>query len=213
MENPNTNDPQPSTSTFATNWEKLVNLDLETAWSMPSPQNPIAINTNKNTQSQLEIHQSHESLSQSENNKIPETNDAIDRQLKQFFIRKTPGDTYRVDDRSKGKIIIKDVWIPINDTTNQIIQFLKEHTIPDRIFYCYFYHEEYYQMFCDVYKSIFDQRGPKLIRCTSRVTLITNVNEQTDLIRKHHEGKTHTYTEVYKKHISNYIEMTTGQTC
>ncbi|XP_028037319.1 uncharacterized protein LOC114248310 [Bombyx mandarina] len=122
--------------------------------------------------------------------RMPEIDDAIDRQLKQFHIRKTPGNQYRFEDRSKGKTMIKDVWIPINDTKQQIIQFLKEHTIPDRTFHCYFHHEEFYPLFCEVFKTTFSNRGPKLIKCNTRVTLIENISEQTDLIRKYHEGKT-----------------------
>ncbi|KAJ0169943.1 hypothetical protein K1T71_014549 [Dendrolimus kikuchii] len=65
-----------------------------------------------------------------ENNGIPVLSDAIDKQLKPFYIRSTPGSTYRVDDRSTSpRIVIKDVFIPVNNTEAEIIRFLKEHTI------------------------------------------------------------------------------------
>ncbi|VVD06162.1 unnamed protein product [Leptidea sinapis] len=47
--------------------------------------------------------------------------DAIDRKLKQFHIRSTPGLEYRVDNRSKT--VIKDVFIPINNTEQEIILY------------------------------------------------------------------------------------------
>lgn len=125
-----------------------------------------------------------------ENPGIPIIPDAIDRQLKQFYIRSTPGSTYRVDDRStNSRVVIKDVFIPINDTETEIIRFLKEHTIADRTFHCYFYSEDLYIAFSRVYTTVFNDRGPKLYRCTSRVTLVENKTEQTDIIRKFHEGK------------------------
>ncbi|VVC87819.1 unnamed protein product [Leptidea sinapis] len=56
-----------------------------------------------------------------ENAGIPILTDAIDRQLKQFHIRSTPGLEYRVDNRStNSKTVIKDVFIPINNTEQEI---------------------------------------------------------------------------------------------
>lgn len=125
-----------------------------------------------------------------ENNGIPIISDAIDRQLKQFYVRSTPGSTYRVEDRStNSRTVIKDVFIPVNNTESEIIKFLKEHTIADRVFHCYFYDENLYLAFSRVYTTIFNDRGPKLIRCTSRVTLVENKTEQQELIKRYHEGK------------------------
>ncbi|CAK1592478.1 unnamed protein product [Parnassius mnemosyne] len=95
-----------------------------------------------------------------ENNGIPILSDAIDRQLKQFHIRSTPGSTYRVENRStNSRTVIKDVFIPVNNTEKEIIQFLKEHTIADRVFYCYFYNEELYLAFSRVYTTVFSVLG------------------------------------------------------
>lgn len=121
---------------------------------------------------------------------IPTCLDAIDKQMKQFYIRSSPGTKYRVEERSKGNFIIKDVFIPINETESEVINFLKEHTIADRKFHCYFHNNELYPIFCKVVGSVFDNRGPKLFRCLSRVTLVDNKREQIDLIKKYHEGKT-----------------------
>ncbi|CAF4800983.1 unnamed protein product [Pieris macdunnoughi] len=203
------NNPQPSTSAEDID---LENIDIRTLLDIPIT--PDNTSQPQETETQCDIiipHQEQIQPSQSKTNKtstdnIPKIDDAIDRQLKQFHIRKTPGDTYRIDDRSKGKIVIKDVWIPINNTREQIIQFLKEHTIPDRIFHCYFHHEEYFPIFCEAYKTIFNNRGPKLIRCMNRVTLIENIPEQIELIRKYHEGKTihRGIQETYKHIHRNY---------
>lgn len=202
------NQPQPSTSTDDLDIE---NIDIRTLLDMPITPDNVDKNNSKNSQDTLN--------EQNSENKIREINDAIDRQLKQFHIRKTPGDSYRIEDRSKGKMIIKNVWIPINNTKNQIIQFLKEHTIPDRTFYFFFHHEDFIPIFNYVYKTIFNNRGPKLIRCLTRVTLIENINEQNQLICKYHEGKTlhrgiqETYKHIHRnyhwpnmlKTIQNYI--------
>ncbi|CAH2088138.1 unnamed protein product [Euphydryas editha] len=142
-----------------------------------------------------------------ENQGIPILEDAIDRQLKQFHIRSTPGSTYRVDNRSTtSRKIIKDVFIPVNNTEEEIIQFLKEHTIADRVFHCYFYNEDLYRAFSRVYTTIFNDRGPKLFRCTTRVTLVENKTEQQEIIKKYHEGKTihRGIQETYKKIHRNY---------
>lgn len=125
-----------------------------------------------------------------ENQGIPIVTDAIDRQLKQFYIRSTPGSEYRVDDRStNARVVIKDVFIPVNNTEPEIVRFLKEHTIADRTFYCFFHSEDLYLAFSRIYTTVFNDRGPKLFRCTARVTLVENKTEQTDIIKKFHEGK------------------------
>lgn len=142
-----------------------------------------------------------------ENQGIPILTDAIERQLKQFHIKSTPGSKYRVENRvTNTKMVIKDVFIPVNDTENQIVQFLKEHTIPARVFHCYFYNEELYHAFSRVYTTIFNDRGPKLFRCTAKVTLVENVSEQNELIKKYHEGKTvhRGIQETYKQLHRNY---------
>lgn len=142
-----------------------------------------------------------------ENRGIPILEDAIDRQLKQFHIRSTPGSTYRVDNRStNSRIIIKDVFIPINNTEQEIIRFLRDHTIADRIFHCYFHNEELYHAFSRVYTTVFNERGPKLFKCTSRVTLVEAKQEQQEIIKKYHEGKTvhRGIQETYKQIHRNY---------
>lgn len=156
---------------------------------------PMSIDANTDTMSpvtqQEELVSTNHTQPDNENQGIPILSDAIDRQLKQFHIRSTPGSTYRVDNRAtNARSILKDVFIPVNNTEAEIVRFLKEHTIPDRIFHCYFYDEELYHAFSRVYTTIFNDRGPKLIRCTSRVTLVENKAEQQELIKKYHEGKT-----------------------
>lgn len=142
-----------------------------------------------------------------ENNGIPILEDAIDRQLKQFHIRSTPGTTYRVENRStNSRVVVKDVFIPVNNTEQEIIRFLKEHTIADRLFHCYFYTEDLYPAFARVYTTIFNDRGPKLVKCTKRVTLVENKTEQQEIIKKYHEGKTihRGIQETYKQIHRNY---------
>lgn len=133
-------------------------------------------------------------------------NDAIDKQSKQFHIRSSPGNEYNVIDKSKNNFTIKEVYIPINNTENEIIKFLREHTIADRKFHCYFYDEKLYPLFCKVYGTIFDNRGPKLFKCSSRVTYVDNQDEQKHIIIKYHEGKNihRGVQETYKRLKKNY---------
>lgn len=181
------------------NDQDFSNIDIRTLLGMPTT--PEIVTQSSQNESVDEILENTDPIIDSID-KMPEIDDAIDRQLKQFHIRKSPGDTYRIDDRSKGKTVIKDVWIPINNTENEIINFLKEHTIPDRIFHCYFHHEDFFPLFCKLFKTIFSNRGPKLVRCKSRVTLIENIPEQLEIIRKYHEGKTiHRGIQETYKHI------------
>ncbi|VVC93689.1 unnamed protein product [Leptidea sinapis] len=45
----------------------------------------------------------------------------------------TPESTYRIENRStSSRQVIKDVFIPVNNTEEEIIKFLKEHTVADR---------------------------------------------------------------------------------
>lgn len=120
------------------------------------------------------------------------------------LIRRTK---YRVENRStNSRTVIKDVFIPVNNTESEIVQFLKEHTIADRVFHCYFYDEQLYMLFSRVYTTIFNDRGPKLFKCTSRVTLVENKSEQEAIIKKYHEGKTmhRGIQETYKQIHRNY---------
>lgn len=182
-----------------------TSVEPQPSTSFVDPQTSTSQDENVDVSSLIEIPIVSNVDSPNKNN-LPQTTDAIDRQLKQFYIRQSPGSEYRVEDRSKGRTIIKDVFIPINDTQNQIIKFLLEHTIADRVFHCYFYQEELYEVFDKVYKTIFNDRGPKLIRCLSRVTRVENRNEQVDLIKKYHEGKTlhRGIQETYKQIHRNY---------
>lgn len=175
------------------------NIDAENDVNMDRPQSerPIQSQIDETDQTSVETEDPEQLVStnhtqpDNDNKGIPILSDAIDRQLKQFHIRSTPGSEYRVDNRStSSRIVIKDVFIPINNTEEEIIKFLKEHTVADRIFHCYFYDENLYLAFSRVYTTIFNDRGPKLIRCKSRVTLVENKSEQQELIKKYHEGKT-----------------------
>lgn len=90
--NQNINDPEPNTS--HDNFH-LTPIDIRTLLDMPITPDNIS------QESQPEL--------PGITVKIPQVDDSIDRQLKQLHIRKTAGNICRVDDRSKGKTVIKDV--------------------------------------------------------------------------------------------------------
>lgn len=213
--------------TETNNSQSLIELINEVQPSSESPINPTNINnptTTSNTENDLSTIDMRTLLDmpttpmqnneQSDiNNQAPLSNsdiincpDAIDKQLKQFHIRSSPGSEYRIEDKSKSNFTIKHVFIPINNTKTEIVKFLKENTIADRKFHCYFYDEELYPLFCEVYKSVFDNRGPKLYRCTTKVTLVHEKEEQIEIIKKYHEGKNihRGIQETFKKLKKNY---------
>ncbi|EEZ99858.1 Retrovirus-related Pol polyprotein from transposon 412-like Protein [Tribolium castaneum] len=61
-----------------------------------------------------------------------------------------------------------------------------------------------YKDFCRTFSKTFNDDAPILKRCTKRITLVTNKDEQQDLIKNHHEGKTNhrgireTYTKLQR---------------
>lgn len=183
---------QPSTSTLTplSPNNDTYDIDIRTLLDMPIiPENVVI-----------------DQVNQSDKTKIPSCDDAIDKQLKQFHIRSAPGTQYRVEDKSKNNRIIKDIYIPINNTEPEIIKFLQEHTVAARKFHCYFHGENLYDTFSQVYKSTFNNRGPKLIRCLTRITTVYDNKEQIEIIKKYHEGKNihRGIQETYSKIKKNY---------
>lgn len=175
--------------------DELLNTDIRTLLEMPvTPENNNNTKENENDISSLG------------SNEIPICQDAIDKHLKQFHIKSAPGTEYTLNDRSKRNCMIKDVFIPINNTREETIKFLKENTIADRKCYCYFHSEELYNTFNEVYKTTFDNRGRKLYRCMNRIQVVENKDEQKLIIKKYHEGKTlhRGIQETYKQIKKNY---------
>lgn len=207
--NPEHNDNRHNTDrTDNTNDQPINNNDVEIRYNNPSQTGQTGTDSMSIvTLDPDQLVSTNHTQPDNENNGIPILSDAIDKQLKQFYIRSTPGSTYRVEDRStNSRTVIKDVFIPVNNTESEIVKFLKEHTIADRVFHCYFYDEHLYLAFSKVYTTIFNDRGPKLIRCTSRVTLVENKTEQQELIKRYHEGKSshRGIQETYKQLQRNY---------
>lgn len=62
-------------------------------------------------------------LNQTDNKEIPCCTDAIDKQLKQFHVRSTPRLEYTVEERYKTNFTTKHVFIPINNTNENIVRF------------------------------------------------------------------------------------------
>ncbi|KAL0859582.1 hypothetical protein ABMA27_010718 [Loxostege sticticalis] len=182
----------------------VCDVDIRTLLDIPVTPNDTQSQRNENMDG---ITDNDDVITDDSNKIIPTCPDAIDKQLKQFHIRSSPGNEYRIEDHSKKNFVIKNVFIPINNTEEQVIKFLREHTIADRKFFCYYHNEELFPIFCKVLNSVFDNnRGPKLVRCLTRVTLVDNANEIEQLIKRYHEGKTihRGIQETYKKLRKNY---------
>ncbi|KAL0849026.1 hypothetical protein ABMA28_013399 [Loxostege sticticalis] len=182
----------------------VCDVDIRTLLDIPVTPSDTQSQRNENMDG---IADNDDVITDDSNKIIPTCPDAIDKQLKQFHIRSSPGNEYRIEDHSKKNFVIKNVFIPINNTEEQVIKFLREHTIADRKFFCYYHNEELFPIFCKVLNSVFDNnRGPKLVRCLTRVTLVDNANEIEQLIKRYHEGKTihRGIQETYKKLRKNY---------
>lgn len=107
----------------------------------------------------------------------------------QFFISSNPN-IYEVNtERENGNKIIK-VKIPNENNENYIVSLIKEYMSGRNNHYLYFESEKLYKNFCTVYIKHFNDNGPKIIRCTQKVTVIDDINDQLELINTHHTGKT-----------------------
>ena len=139
--------------------------------------------------------------SRRENNETPRTinicEDAIDRKERQIFITTVfanPSSRPKII-KENGMTIIK-AHIPQDNNNQQIKDVLIDYCEPKRHYYCFFDTERMYRDFCKVYNETFNAEAP--------ILKITDKNEQKELIRDHHEGKTNhrgireTYTRLQR---------------
>ncbi|EFA12582.1 Retrovirus-related Pol polyprotein from transposon opus-like Protein [Tribolium castaneum] len=105
------------------------------------------------------------------------------------------------------------------NNNEEIKNLLIEFCEPKKHYYCFFDNERMYKDFCRTFSKTFNDDAPILKRCTKRITLVTNKDEQQDLIKNHHEGKTNhrgireTYTRLQRLYywpkltldVSNFI--------
>ena len=113
----------------------------------------------------------------------------INNKKKQYIIKPCSGD-FEVETKIEEGCKIVTAKIPFETNENIIIKFMKEYIGDKGNQYLYFESEKMYQDFCNTYVKHFNNKGPRMIRCTTRVTLVKNINDQLELVAQHHVGKT-----------------------
>ena len=88
-----------------------------------------------------------------------------------------------------GNKLIK-AKIPDGNNENLIFKFIKEYFSNKGNHYVYFESEKMYKDFCKVYVKNFNNNGPKIIRCNTKLITVNDKEDQLEIIKLHHEGKT-----------------------
>lgn len=132
----------------------------------------------------------HSNFNETTNNGIPILDEAVDNKPNQIIVLPSPDKIMNVTNNNYEHLKINILKIPKELNKYLILKFLQTYTTSDKTYHMYFHTDKLYQDFCQVYLKNFSERGPKLIRCTKRLNLIREVEEQLLLIRNHHEGKT-----------------------
>ena len=150
---------------------------------------------------------------------IPILNEAIDNKTNQIIVKTVLAGKMQIKITKEEDRNISNVIMPQDNNEGEILEFLKEYTIPKKKYFIYFDKEAMYKKFCRVYTEHFNDEGPKLIRCTTRITTINDTEEQQQIIENYHQGKTNHrgitetlkhlqrlyYWKNMKKSVSEYI--------
>ncbi|KAL0860680.1 hypothetical protein ABMA27_010024 [Loxostege sticticalis] len=131
------------------------------------------------------------SVSNREHEGIPILNEAIDTKPKQIIVYKWLMDKIQVKDKSNNKQRILEVHLPINKE-DLVKNFFKEYVDFKHKYFIYFEDKDSFRpTFTHVVTQLYKKGTINLVECTERIiNLTSSENEQVDLIRKYHEGKT-----------------------
>jgi hypothetical protein len=121
---------------------------------------------------------------------IPILDEAIDSKNPQFFIKQHNRSETEVSQQHNNTQKIYHVSIPGTNNYRNILEFIKHYTAPGKKFYFFFENDELYRQFNRICLEHFNARGPKIIRCTRRCTYVESRDEQNEIIKRYHEGKT-----------------------
>ena len=128
----------------------------------------------------------HSNLNEEPKNSIPITPLAIDVQKIQFFIETHIYPTTATIDMNDGKIIYH-VKLDKNNLSPELLNIMKE-LMPQGTYHIYT-NDEIYKEMCNIYIQHFNDKGPKITRCTTRVRIIDKKEEKLEIIIQYHEGK------------------------
>lgn len=120
---------------------------------------------------------------------IESTNDAIDVKPRQILIHRWYKNAICENDRSEDDMQITEVFLPLGNT-KLIKNFLKKHIDIKNRYYIYFEEDQFREDFTKVIKKLYKEGIKKFIECTQRVVLLTDEEDQKNLIMNYHKGKT-----------------------
>lgn len=82
------------------------------------------------------------------------------------------------------------VQISKSNFEQDIINFVKEYIIPDKMYHLYFDNPNTYEPFCEVLRKNFKWPSIKFKRCTIKLIDVTDKNSIKEIIQNYHESKT-----------------------
>jgi hypothetical protein len=130
------------------------------------------------------------SISNREHEGIPILDEAIDTKPKQLIVYKWFFDKFSVNDISNKKQRILEIQMPLNKD-HLVKDFLKEYVDFKHKYFIYFEDTSFRPIFTRVITQLYKKDMIKLVECTKRVINLTeSEQDQIDVIRKYHEGKT-----------------------
>lgn len=131
----------------------------------------------------------HSTLTEEPNNSIKILHEAIDSKPNQILINEILTEDLRTKIEKRKHQTIMHVQLPKHDRENKIIQLFKEYVTDARTYYIYC-SDEIYKVMCEIYIKIFNNKGPKIVRCTDKLIVIINPEEQLEMIKNYHESHT-----------------------
>lgn len=166
-------EPQPSTSGIQNLTPKRKIIILEDKVLKPPDQTIQTIHSNNE---------------ETENDGIKILDEIINNKSRQLLIKPNAHDTIETNQNDFKTLKITEVKIP-KFNKKLIFEFLRDFTSLGTTIYLYFFDDEQYKIFNDVYMKNFSGKGLKLIKCTKIVNYVREKGEQVMLIKFQHEGK------------------------
>ena len=183
----------PSPNIIESEKEEIINLcdtDSEETLSVKSRHgSPYSIpcpSSSTVTASETEtIHSARDTESEG----IPILQEAIDTKPNQILVYTWLINKISVKNLSRPKQRILEVHLP-TDRPDLVRQFLKEYIRNKTKYFIYFEDKTHRRQFTEIVISLFKKEHVQFRECTKRVIFIDDENDQREIVKKYHEGKT-----------------------
>ena len=122
---------------------------------------------------------------------VPITESAVNYGANQIIVSQvlhSPAKTKQIILFEKKRRFI--VQLSDNNFENDIMQFVKEHIIPNKLYSIYFENPNTYEPFCEVVRKNFKWPSLRFKRCLKKLIDVIDKPEIPNIIRNYHEGKT-----------------------